>query len=264
MDGELLIVSQFTLYGDCRKVDTSSISNAQEITFDSAGNGAKSGLIDPDNDTDYFKMTLSEATDLVIGTTGLVYDTIGALLDSERKEITSNDDGLLWPSRLQFLIRTRLDAGTYYIKVWGWGLTDTGLYTLHVNTVAEPGDTPTAATPLLLSIAGGGRIDPSSDEDYFRFDIPARTMDMHAVNVVTVRISLISSRTIKLNTRAVLVWPGIPNACGRWRKPTVSEHIGAVLPTGGLYEAGYFGYLRAAFSVYRWGRRRACVCPQGV
>ena len=102
-------------------VDTSSISDAQEITFDSDGNGFTNGLIDPGDDTDYFTFTISETTDIVIRTTGLVGDTVGTLLNSDgTKILASNDDGYLQPSSLQFLIRTRLDAGTYYIGVKGY------------------------------------------------------------------------------------------------------------------------------------------------
>ena len=157
-------------------VDTSSISNAQEITFNSAGNGTRSGLIDPGGDTDYFKIELSEATDLVIRTTGLVGDTVGILLNRDGTEILAfNDDGFLWPSLFRFLIRTRLDAGTYYILVSGFDEDDTGFYTLHVNKANEPGNTRATAVSLDLGIAEGSRIDPSSDEDYFRLDITETT-----------------------------------------------------------------------------------------
>ena len=153
-------------------VDTSSIADAQEITFNSAGNGAQSGLIDPGGDIDYFKIELSETTDIVIRTTGFV-DTVGILLT----DIPAfNDDGHLWPDTYQFLIRTRLDAGTYYIAVEAYDPDkDTGWYTLHVNKANEPGNTRATATTLDLGIAEGSRIDPSSDEDYFRLDITETT-----------------------------------------------------------------------------------------
>ena len=159
-------------------VDTSSISDAQEIIFDSDGNGFTNGLIDPGGDTDYFTFTLSETTDLVIHTTtGLVGDTVGTLLNSDGTEIlASNDDGYLLPSRFQFLIREQLDAGTYYIAVEGFDPDeDTGFYNLHVNKVTEPGNTRATATPLILGKAGGGSIDPSTDEDYFRLVVPEET-----------------------------------------------------------------------------------------
>ena len=158
-------------------VDTSSISNAQEITFDSAGNGAGSGLIDPGDDTDYFTFTLNEETDIVIRTTGLVGDTVGTLLNSDGTEILAlDDDGYLWPNRYAFLIRTRLNAGVYYIEVEGFDPDeDTGWYTLHVNKGTEPGNTIATATPLKLGIAEGSRIDPSNDEDYFRLVVPETT-----------------------------------------------------------------------------------------
>ena len=157
-------------------VDSSSISNAQEIVFNSDGNGAAHGLIDPGGDTDYFKFTLSETTDLVIHTTpGLVGDTVGTLLNSDGEEIDSNDDGYLWPSRRQFLIRTRLDAGTYSITVAGFDEDDTGFYNLHVNKGNEPGNTRADAVSLDLGIAEGSRIDPSTDEDYFSFVVSETT-----------------------------------------------------------------------------------------
>ena len=156
-------------------VDTSSIADAQEVTFDTDGNGIEIGLIDPDDDTDYFTFTLSATTDIVIRTTGLITDTVGSLLNSNGEEITSNDDGSLWPSSFRFLIRTRLDAGTYYVKVEGYSEDDIGLYNLHVNQVTEPGNTTADAAPLLLGKAGGGRIDPSTDVDYFRLVVSEET-----------------------------------------------------------------------------------------
>ena len=157
-------------------VDSSSSANAQEITFDSAGNGAANGIISQGGrygDRDYFKFTLSEATDLAIQTTGLVDDTVANLFNSDGTErLAANDDGFLWPSPYQSLIRTRLDAGTYYILVASGHQTYTGFYNLHVNKVTEPGNSLATATPLILGKAGGGRIDPSDDVDYFRLDIP--------------------------------------------------------------------------------------------
>ncbi|MCE2485319.1 MAG: S8 family serine peptidase [Desulfurellaceae bacterium] len=159
-------------------VDTSSIANAQEITFDSDGNGVRSGLIDPGDDTDYFTFTLSETTEIVIRTTGLVGDTVGTLLNSDGTEILAfDDDGYLWPSRHQFLIRTRLDAGTYSIEVEGFDEDDTGWYRVHVNKGDEPGNTRETAVPLDFDnfIAEGSRIDPSTDVDYFRLDLTETT-----------------------------------------------------------------------------------------
>ena len=66
----------------------------------------------------------------------------------------------LWPSSFRFLIRTRLDAGTYYVEVEGYSDDDIGFYNLHVNKVTEPGNTTADAAPLLLGKAGGGRNQP--------------------------------------------------------------------------------------------------------
>ena len=157
--------------------DTSGIADAQDLAFDPAGDVAASGILDSKDDIDYFKLELAARTDLVIRTTGLVGDTRGTLLDSNGGQIASNDDGQLWPSRFQFLLRTRLAAGTYYIAVSGYDEDDSGLYVLHVNPVTEPGDTRDTALTLdfAAGLAAGGRLDSANDEDYFRLDLTAAT-----------------------------------------------------------------------------------------
>ena len=157
--------------------DTSSIANAQEIVFDGDGNGAAHGLIDPGGDTDYFTFTISETTEIVIRTTGSVGNTVGTLFNSDGTEILDyNNDGDLLPSRSQFLIRTRLNAGTYYIEVEGPDEDeDTEWYILNVNKGNEPGNTRADAVSLDFGIAEGSRIDSSTDEDYFSFVVSETT-----------------------------------------------------------------------------------------
>lgn len=151
--------------------DTSSRSNAITVNLDSSTLSLFDGPKDTSQffqrDTDYFRLSLSEERDLLIRTSGSVTDSDIELLDSNGVKIAENEYGFLLPGIRHAVLRRSLGAGTYFIKV-SEPLYYTGVYTLHVNTVTEPGDTSSDATPLLLHRAEGGRIDPASDADYFR------------------------------------------------------------------------------------------------
>ena len=95
-----------------RFADTTSRSNAATLNI----NGLASGTIDPEDDEDYFKLVLSETTEVVIRASGFP-DTVGDLRNSGGTSIAYNDDGDLTPGRTNFLIRESLGAGTYYLKV---------------------------------------------------------------------------------------------------------------------------------------------------
>ena len=146
--------------------DTTSRSDAQTIELDELRNG----IIDPEDDADYFTFTLSGQTDLLIRSTGFV-DAVAELQDSDGTLVAYNDDGFF--SGLQFRIRASLAAGTYYVVVSSFD--GDGLYSILVETVTEPGSTLATALPLRLGATGGGRIDPSNDLDYFRIDVDETT-----------------------------------------------------------------------------------------
>ena len=134
-------------------------------------NVLRNGIIDPRGDQDYFEFTLDERSDVIIRSSG-TFDTVGEVLDDEGTLVAYNDDGHL--SGLHFLIRALLDAGTYYVRVTGYPLTiftNTGVYSVRVETVAEPGSTLGTAVSLDFGRAQGGRISPASDVDYFRIDL---------------------------------------------------------------------------------------------
>ena len=135
----------------------------------------KNGIIDPLGEEDYFEFTLDERTDVIIRSAG-TFDTVGELLDDQDTLLAYDDDGFL--SGLHFVIRAVLDAGTYYVRVTGYASTifvNTGPYSVHVETVTEPGSSLGTAVPLEFGRAQGGRINPASDTDYFRIDVSEDT-----------------------------------------------------------------------------------------
>ena len=147
-------------------VDTTGTSDAQPIALDSFANG----LIDVEEDIDYFKISLEETTDLIIRTGGLVSRSEGILYDNNEMSLVEAIGGEVPPGLGHFLIRTRLDAGEYFVRVLPI-VEGTSVYTLYVDRVAEPGNTRATAVSLSFDDAEGGRIDPGSDVDYFRLDV---------------------------------------------------------------------------------------------
>ncbi len=156
--------------------ETTGLADAAPIEI---GDVAR-GVFALSGDVDYFKLVLPEATDVAVRAAGLVVNTDGAILDSNGAEIITNDDAWLQPYHYPFAMRTRLAAGTYYIRV---SLADIQpyfvfgfFYTLHVDAAPEPGGTRATAARLTLGDTGGGSIDPAGDVDWFRIDLasPAR------------------------------------------------------------------------------------------
>ena len=145
-------------------VDTSSRSNAISVDPDSS----TLALVDELNDTDFYRLALLEDSDILIRTSGAIPVTVLELVDNNGGSIIHTDYGYLPPIDRHAVVRSNLAAGTYFIKVTGPRHGDSGPYTLHVNTIAEPGDTIADATQLSLHRAEGGRIDPATDADYFR------------------------------------------------------------------------------------------------
>ena len=158
----VLRVRQFT--------DTTSRSNAATLSID----GFASGTIDPEDDEDYFKLVISEETEIAIRASGFP-DTVGELQNSGGTVIAYNDDGFLPGGRWNFLIRGRLPAGTYYVKVTSFfGISD-GPYTVYATAITEPGSTTTDALALTLGGVAGGIIEPAGDEDYFSLTLDETT-----------------------------------------------------------------------------------------
>ena len=102
-----------------------------------------------------------------------VQDTVGELLDSDGNSITVNDNGFLLLRREHFLIRRKLAVGAWYVKVSS--PEDRALYSFSVETVTEPGSTIADAQVLDIAEVGAGRIDPSTDADYFKINLAKAT-----------------------------------------------------------------------------------------
>ena len=151
--------------------DTTGIGDAHTAAVDVVYNGR----IHPEGDEDYFQFALSEETDLVLRTSPPLVDTVGELLDGNGTSITANDDGFVLGGSLHFLIRRKLAPGAYYVKVKASSEEATGRYSFLVGTVTEPGSAIADALSLGFGELGAGRIDPSTDADYFRIDLSAAT-----------------------------------------------------------------------------------------
>ena len=150
--------------------DTTSRSNAAALNL----NGFASGTIDPEDDQDYFKLELSQATEVAIRASGFP-DTIGELQRSNGTVIASNDDGYLPGGRTNFLIRENLAAGVYYVKVSSFAERSDGPYTVYAAAITEPGSAIADAQALALGGTAGGNIDPAGDEDYFSLTLEETT-----------------------------------------------------------------------------------------
>ena len=152
-------------------VDTTGIDDAQAV----AVGGVAKGLIDKSGDADYFRFTLDAQTDVLLRSGPRVADTAAELLDGNGAPVTANDDGFVLGDPQRFLIRRKLAAGTYYVKVKPHLKDGTRHYSFHVETVTEPGSAIADALPLAFGQLAAGRIDPSTDADYFRIDLAAAT-----------------------------------------------------------------------------------------
>ena len=158
----VLRIRQFT--------DTTSRSNAATLAID----GFASATIDPEDDEDYFKLELSETTEVAIRASGYP-DTVGELQRSNGTVIASNDDGFLSGGWTNFLIRESLNAGVYYVKVRSFASSSDGPYTVYATAITEPGSAIADAQPLTLGGTAGGIIDPAGDEDYFSLTLEETT-----------------------------------------------------------------------------------------
>ena len=231
-----------------------TIATATTVTLDSATPGriGPTGG-DPDDrddpgDADYFKLVLNATTDVwvvAIGSNeieGGRLDTVGTLLDADEDQLASNDNGYFLLERLGgFMFRRQLDAGTYYIRVWGFGELEVGPYTLHVRTATEPGSTAASATPLSFGRPGTGRLASASDREHFSLTLAADTyVSIYAVSfggsvplTATIRNdqnAVVSMYVIPKTNWAQHGQPGV--AFSLWGRLTAGEYHIQIQPSG--------------------------------
>ena len=89
--------------------------------------GLRSGQIETEYDTDYFRVEVTEAGTLTVYTTGS-RDVDGILYDSSGFFLTYDDDS---GSGFNLRIENPVSPGTYYVSVGSWE--DTDSYILHAN-----------------------------------------------------------------------------------------------------------------------------------
>ena len=146
--------------------DSTGKSDAVPLPLD----GTALGSFDNSSDEDFFKLEITADTELVLRSTGRT-DTVAFLSNSSGDVIAYNDDGYFADRSLNFLIRTRLVAGVYYLRLHAFR-GSSGAFIVHAETVTEPGSDAANAHELTLGVAGGGNTDTGSDTDFFKFMLP--------------------------------------------------------------------------------------------
>ena len=137
-------------------------------------NGSLNRTIDPETDTDSFRLQLATTTEIAIRASGFP-DTVGELYNSRSDLVASNDDGYLPGGSKNFLIRTSLEAGTYFLNVSSYRDRSDGPFSVYATAIIEPGSTIADAQALTIGDAAGGMIDPGGDEDYFSLTLDETT-----------------------------------------------------------------------------------------
>ena len=130
------------------------------------------GRIDWSANDDFFRIDLVDAADLYIVSSGDT-DVVGELLEADGSLIAESDDSYLLLSGLNFAIWHEVEAGTYYIRVRGFG-SATGPYSLHTGTIPEPGASIPGAGPV-TDLLTPGRVDSSGDVHYYSLTIDHET-----------------------------------------------------------------------------------------
>ena len=102
----------YTLHTDSN-VNTTGFADAAPIALNSSANAMIESGADA---TDYYRLDIDTATDVLIYTRADIQNTVGALYDSGEQLLAESDDGQL-QDRRSFVIRQRLDAGTHYLTV---------------------------------------------------------------------------------------------------------------------------------------------------
>jgi len=114
-------------------VHADDYGNSTSAATTIAVNTSINGKVSFGGDKDYFKLTLVKAGKLTVFSSGST-DTYGDLLNAGGGTIASNDDS---GAGHNFRISATVPAGTYYIKLRGYGWWTSGNYQLATNFVAD-------------------------------------------------------------------------------------------------------------------------------
>ena len=134
--------------------------------------GSLRGQIDTGDEGDLFEFTLPAAGTYWVFTTGEL-DTQGTLADVYG--IGRQTDGHTPRDMRQFSIIRGYEAGTNHILVEAEAGGATGTYTVHLRSVADPGNTKLAAQEVTLGQATGAILRVPGEVDYFRFTLTETT-----------------------------------------------------------------------------------------
>ena len=138
---------------------------------------AVAGRISSDSDSDYFRIVLTADTDLWAYTTGDV-DTTGELYSEQGMRLLKNEHGFFVDNPLNFSLRYRMQAGTYYLRVYVETGTSAGRYTLHTQAATDPGNSIETATTVVLNSITPGLVGPSwkdGSDDFFKLVLTEAT-----------------------------------------------------------------------------------------
>ena len=134
--------------------------------------GSLRGQIDTGDEGDLFEVTLPAAGRYWVFTTGEL-DTQGTLWDVYG--LGRQTDGHTPRDMRQFSIIRGYEGGTNHILVEAEVEGATGTYTIHLRSVADPGDTKLAAQEVTLGQATGAILRVPGEVDYFRFTLTETT-----------------------------------------------------------------------------------------
>ena len=135
--------------------------------------GSLRGQIDTGDEGDLFEVTLPAAGMYWVFTTGEL-DTQGTLWDVYG--LGTQTDGHTPRDMRQFsILRGYYEGGTNHILVEAEVEGATGTYTIHLRSVADPGDTKLAAQEVTLGQATGAILRVPGEVDYFRFTLTETT-----------------------------------------------------------------------------------------
>ncbi len=194
-----------------------------------------SATISPGGDVDFYSFTLTSSLVVTIQTTGMT-DVDGELQNSTGTVLESDDDQA---ANLNFRIDRHLNAGTYYIRVFGSNGAITGNYSLSVTSDS----TRDGANAITLGATVSDSISPNTDIDYYRFALASPS----AVTIQTIGTALNTTGQLQDSTGTVLESDRSSGAGGNFRiqrilgAGTYYIRVASSVSSQGTFEAGNYG-----------------------